>query len=162
MDAFERLRERKEKRREENKFRELLGIKLGTFELSKLIIKIIAIVCIIGMALMTGMIYYAGHESYSGIYISPGSYSNYVENNTISFTYGVKSFETNDTEYKLNVFLGDGLIKKKEFRLNAGEKLEENMSIIVPDDIEFPAKVKIIVIMNDKEESVHFWLKGKM
>jgi len=58
MDAFERLRERKEKRREENKFRELLGIKLGTFELSKLIIKIIAIVCIIGMALMTGMIYY--------------------------------------------------------------------------------------------------------
>jgi len=42
------------------------------------------------------------------------------------------------------------------------EKLEENMSIIVPDDIEFPAKVKIIVIMNDKEESVHFWLKGKM
>jgi hypothetical protein len=119
------------------------------------------IAIIIGIAVTIALIYYTGQESYSDLYIYPDSYSNYVEGSTVSFTYGVRSFEIAETRYELNVFLGEQLVNQKEFRLEKGGKLEETISINVPDNTEFPVKVKIVVKMNNRENSVHFWLKGR-
>jgi hypothetical protein len=70
--------------------------------MDKLIERTIILACIIGVIVAASLIWASFQESYSALYIYPDSYSNYVEaGDTISFVYGVKSFETKGTKYNL-------------------------------------------------------------
>jgi len=101
-------------------------------------------------------------ESYSALYIYPDSYSNYVEaGDTVSFVYGVKSFEIKQTKYNLQIYLGNELKDKKEFWLNSGETREETETITLPEEVRFPIKVKLVLEANGRTYDVHFWLKKK-
>ena len=134
---------------------------IETPEMDKLINISMILAIIVGIGVTAALIYYTEQESYSDLYIYPDSYSNYVESDTVSFTYGVRSFETEQTRYELKVFLGEQLVNEKEFVLEKGGKKEETLSINVPYDTQFPVKVRIEVKMNNRENSVHFWLKGR-
>ena len=133
-----------------------------TQEMDRLIEKTIIIACIIGIIVAVFLIWASSQESYSSLYIYPDSYSNYVEaGDTVSFVYGVKSFETTRTKYNLQVYFGNELKDKKDFWLNRGETREEDEIITLPEGLTFPTKVKIMLEANGRTYDVHFWLKEK-
>jgi uncharacterized membrane protein len=133
-----------------------------TQEMDRLIEKTIIIACIIGIIVAVFLIWASSQESYSSLYIYPDSYSNYVEaGDTVSFVYGVKSFETTRTKYNLQVYLGNELKDKKDFWLNCGETREEDEIITLPEGLTFPIKVKIVLEANGRAYDIHFWLNEK-
>jgi hypothetical protein len=129
-------------------------------EMDKLIEKTIVLACIIGVVVAAFLIWASYQESYSALYIYPDSYSNYVNaGETISFVYGVQSFETKRTKYALWIYLGDELRDTEEFWLESGEIREEPEMMTLPEEITFPIKVELMLEANDRSYAVHFWLK---
>jgi len=100
-----------------------------------------------------------GIESYSALYIVPGSIIHDSDNNAFFYTYGVKSSETGKMNYTLDTYQNDILIKTRQFSLNNGEILEERDKITLPVDIQYPAKISLRLTTNTATEEVHFWLK---
>ena len=129
-------------------------------ELDKIIGKAIILACILGLIVTLGLVMAIKEESFSALYLRPESYSNYVEGNEVSFVYGVRCFENQKTRYALEIFLGDELVDKKEFEMEKGEN-EWAETIDIPNDIEFPIKVRLVLRANDEVSDTHFWLKGR-
>ena len=140
----------------------MIAINQKEKEMDRLIEKTIILACIIGVMVAAFLIWASYQESYSSLYIYPDSYSNYVEaGDTVSFVYGVKSFETKQTKYNLQIYLGNELKNKKEFWLNSGETREEKETIVLPEEVTLPIKVKLVLEANGRTYDVHFWLKEK-
>lgn len=119
----------------------------------------IVIGVIVTLILITAM----REESYSALYIKPDSYTNYIKEDKVSFTYGVQCFENKETRYDLKITLGETPITEKEFTLEGkGKELVDNISFDIPKDIEFPVKVKLLLTANNINYSTHYWLKGRM
>jgi hypothetical protein len=122
-------------------------------------IKIAAIIAIIlGLAIAVIFIVFNA-ESYSALYIVPGSIIHNPGDNLVSFSYGVKSFELKTTDYTLITYLNDKQIKTKQFSLNNGEILDERDAILLPPDAKYPLKISLHLITNTATEEVHFWVK---
>jgi hypothetical protein len=120
----------------------------------------IAVIIAIILGLGTSIFFIvAGKESYSAIYIVPGSTIRDSENNAIFYTYGIESSESTKMDYTLDTFLNDNLIKTRQFSLNNGEILEERDKIILPADIQYPSKISLRLTTNTATEEVHFWLQ---
>jgi hypothetical protein len=101
-------------------------------------------------------------ESYSALYIKPGSYSNYMEDNKVSFTYGVQCFENARTQYTLQVLVNDNLITEKEFALDGrGKTVEDDVSFDLPPGTGLPAKVSVALNANNQNYETHYWIKGR-
>ena len=140
----------------------MIAINQKEKEMDRLIGKMIILASIIGVMVAGFLIWASLQESYSALYIYPDSYSNYVEaGDTVSFVYGVKSFEIKQTKYNLQIYLGNELKDKKEFWLNSGETREETETITLPEEVRFPIKVKLVLEANGRTYDVHFWLKKK-
>ncbi|MEA3254328.1 MAG: hypothetical protein U9Q22_00655 [Candidatus Altiarchaeota archaeon] len=126
--------------------------------IGKAVLAAIVIGVIVTLILVTAM----REESYSALYIKPDSYTNYIKEDKVSFTYGVQCFENKKTRYDLKIILGETLITKKEFTLEGkGKELVDNISFDIPGDIEFPVKVKLLLTANNMNYSTHYWLKGR-
>jgi hypothetical protein len=97
-------------------------------------------------------------ESYSAIYIIPDSISYNSNDNSVLYTYGVKSSESGKTDYSLETYLNNTLIKTKQFTLDNGETLDERDSITLPADIAYPSKISLELSTKTSKEEVHFWL----
>lgn len=134
--------------------------KAGEGELDKIIGKAIILACILGLIVTLWLVMAIREESFSALYLRPESYSNYVEGNEVSFAYGVRCFENQKTRYELEIFLGDELVDKKEFEMEKGEN-EWTETIDIPNEIEFPVKVRLVLKANDEVYDTHFWLKGR-
>jgi len=98
-------------------------------------------------------------ESYSALYIIPNTTIFDANENTVSFGYGVRSFESGKTEYELNIYSAAVRVNNKQFSLNNGEILEERVKIILPAETQFPAKISLQLNTGKTQEEVHFWLK---
>jgi hypothetical protein len=125
---------------------------------------VIAYAVIFAMALgiiTSGFFIFVDKESYSALYIIPESTIFQSTNNSLSFGYGVKSFETGRTDYELNMYSADVLVNTKKFSLNNGEILEGRVNIILPQDTQFPDKISLKLNTGKAIEEVHFWLKEK-
>ncbi len=96
-------------------------------------------------------------ESYSALSIR--SYSNYIENGTVSFTYGVDRFGPRGAMYDVSVFVNDDVIYRNSFSMEPGSG---NGSISFPlNTTAFPVKVKLVLSEQDGTSyDVYFWLKG--
>ena len=117
---------------------------------------------LVGVVVAAYLIYLQKQESFSALYLVPGSYSNYVVNGKVSFTYGVKSYEKRTTDYYLEVYLGNARVTDRSFSLKKGEVREERIELTGLDKLEkFPIKVRLVMYANDAIYEVHFWLKGK-
>ncbi len=97
-------------------------------------------------------------ESYSSIYIIPGSINHNPGENTVFYTYGVKSSETEETDYILDTYADKNLIKTKNFSLKPGEIFEEREKIILSSDTQYPIKISLTLNTNSAKEEIHFWL----
>lgn len=129
-------------------------------EMDVLIKRTMVIACVIGVAVAAYLIWATYQESYSALYLRPESYSNYVHaGDDVSFVYGVQCFENKPTKYDLKIFLGNKLVKEREFELKRGEVHEEQETIHVPEDTTFPTKVRLVLEANGRTYDVHFWLK---
>lgn len=123
------------------------------------IIKIAIIIAII-TGLATAIFFIViQKESYSAIYFVPGSIIHNSDDNTILFTYGVKSSETGKTDYALNIYTGNTLLKTGNFSLNPGEIFEKRDKITLPPDTRYPLKVRLAMTTNSATEEIHFWVK---
>ena len=100
-------------------------------------------------------------ESYSAIYIVPGSIIHNSEDNTVIYAYGVESSETGNMDYTLHTYVGPTLLKTKYFSLNKGEILDERDKITLPPDTQYPSKISLKLTTNTATEEIHFWLKEK-
>ena len=98
-------------------------------------------------------------ESYSAIYFVPESITHNADDNTVLYTYGVKSSETGKMDYTLNTFAEKTLLKTRTFSLNQGEIFEERVKITIPSDINYPVKISLKMTTNSATEEIHFWLR---
>ena len=161
MNEPQRKQDMKENNAKENNFKEN-NAKENNSKEDDIIEKAIIIACILGIIItLIIVLMNNSEERFSVLYIQSDSYSNYVEGNTVSFTYGVECLEGKATQYNLKIFLGDEIVDEKEFMLGEGEKTENGVTIDIPQEIEFPVKLGLLLEVNDREYDTHFWLKGR-
>jgi hypothetical protein len=98
-------------------------------------------------------------ESYSALYIIPNSTIVDLKDNSVFFGYGVRSYETERTDYVLTIFSADTQVNKKNFSLNRGQILEEQVKIILPQNSKLPNKISLKLNTGKSIEEVHFWIK---
>lgn len=97
-------------------------------------------------------------ESYSAIYIIPKSIVYDKGNSSVWYTYGVSSSESQTTDYTLNVYRDDKLVKTKQFSLKPGEILDEREKIALPPIVSYPSKISLNLTTKTAINEVHFWL----
>lgn len=97
-------------------------------------------------------------ESYSAIYLLSDSIIYNPDDNTVLYIYGITSSETQKTDYTLDIYVGDELIKTKQFSLNNGETFEERVKTVLPAGAQYPEKITLKLNTGSKSESVHFWI----
>ncbi len=118
---------------------------------------------VVGVIVAAYFIWLSSQETYSAVYIYPESYTNYVNpGNIISFRYGIACYEAKETRYEIRIYLGDELVRTKEITLKKGEVWEDNESIILPENITLPTKVRIVVRTDNTVYEVYFWIKEKL
>ena len=130
--------------------------KKDNFNLIKIAV-IISIILGLGTAIFFLVV---NKDSYSAIYIIPDSIQYSQDDNTVLYSYGVKSSESGTMDYTLNTYLNDTHIKTKQFTLNKDEILDERDRIVLPPDIVYPSKISLELSTRTANEEVHFWLKG--
>jgi hypothetical protein len=133
-------------------------VKFFAFKNNSDIIKTATIIAVILGLIISFFLIVVGDESYSSLYITPNSIIHNPDN-SILYQYGVKSSESKNMEYTLETYLNNTLIKTKKFSLNKGEILDEQVMIILPADIQYPAKISLRLTTNTASEEVHFWIK---
>lgn len=133
-------------------------------ETEKIMFRSAMIAMVAGLIVVGYLIWLSYQESYSALYIYPGSYSNYVNLSElpkeVSFVYGIKSYEREDKVYHVKIYLGDSLVKSKEVFLRSGETFEEREYVTVPKSVKLPIKVKVVAEVDGVTYEVHFWLKA--
>jgi hypothetical protein len=123
------------------------------------VIEIVVIIAII-LGLATSIFFMViNKEYYSAIYIIPGSIIQNPDDNSVLYSYGVKSSESGKMDYTLDTYLDDKPIKTRQFSLNSGEILEEREKILLPSNILYPSKISLKLKTTTGTEEVHFWLK---
>lgn len=121
---------------------------------------IIAVIIAIVLGFGTSIFFMVvAKESYSAIYIVPGSIIHNSDDNTVLYSYGVKSSETGRMDYTLDTYLNDKLIKTRQFSLNKEEILDERDKITLSPDTKYPSKISLKLKTNTATEEIHFWLK---
>jgi flagellar basal body-associated protein FliL len=129
---------------------------------NKFEIIIIAVIIAIILGLGTSFFFMVVEkDSYSAIYIVPGSIFHSSDDNTVLYTYGVKSSESGKMDYTLYTYVNEKLLKTKYFSLNTGESLDERDKIILPPETQFPSKISLKLTTNTATEEIHFWLNEK-
>ena len=121
-----------------------------------------AVIIAIVLGLVTSVFFLViEKESYSAIYLLPDSIIHNPDDNTVLYVYGITSSETQKTDYTLDTYVGDELIKTKQFSLNTGETLEERVKTVLPAGEQYPEKITLTLNTNSKSESVHFWINDQ-
>jgi uncharacterized membrane protein len=128
-------------------------------DMDDLMFKAVVAAIIIG-ALVTAYFVFAVKEPYSALYIKPDSYANYVVNDSISFIYGVRCFEGEDTTYTAEIYLNNVSIGENTFTLEPGKIKEWQVSTDIPDYMQFPVKVRVELASPGNTYETHYWLKG--
>jgi hypothetical protein len=100
-------------------------------------------------------------ESYSSLYLVPDSIIHNSDDNTVLYAYGIISSENQKMDYSLHTYIGDELIKTKQFSLNNGETFEERVKTDLPVNISYPEKITLTLKTGLKNESVHFWINNQ-
>lgn len=124
-------------------------------EIMKLAIEIAIVISIFTAAYIFIM---TESESYSALYIR--SYSNYIENGTVAFTYGVDRFGPSGASYSFEVIERGVSYHLETFSMEPGRR-ESNVSFSL-NETSFPVKLQLILKEPGTNEiyETHFWLKG--
>jgi hypothetical protein len=121
-----------------------------------------AVIAAIAFGLVTAgvIIWYAGNESYSALHI--GSYSNYIENGSVSFTYGVDRFGPAPASYNIKALHRGKVMYTRDFTMEPGS-MNETVSFRLTET-NFPVKLQVVLTESAASGGaayeVYFWLKG--
>lgn len=134
-----------------------------SYDFDSIIQKTAVLAMVMGAIVAAILIWSSLQESYSAVYIYPDSYSNYINVSElpkeITFRYGITNHETTDEDYKIGIFLNDMLVKSKKVTIKRGESFEEFESITIPENINLPAKVSVVVEVSGSIYEAHFWIR---
>ena len=134
-----------------------------SYDSDSIIQKTAALAMVIGGIVAAILIWSSLQESYSAVYIYPDSYSNYINISElpkeITFRYGITNHETKDEDYEIGIFLNDVLVKSKKVTIKRGGSFEEFESITIPENINLPAKVSVVVEVSGSTYEAHFWIR---
>jgi len=134
---------------------------MGMSKFDKALLRAATIAIFIGAIVSAYILWVNSHQSYSALFLYPG-YPNYVKPGSIvHFRYGVKSYESEVTNYTVKILVGGKVVKVERITLRPGELVERNESIKVPKNAKFPLKVSIVMVGGGETYEVHFWLKMK-
>jgi len=100
-------------------------------------------------------------ERFSAIYINPDTFSNYPENGTVSFVYGISSNELEKINYTIYIRAGNKLVETKQIELNPKEKYEEKKVIQLPEDAIYPVKISVQYISPHDNNEVFFRVRNE-
>jgi hypothetical protein len=126
---------------------------------SGMVKKAVIAACVLAVAAEAYLVWATGSgENYTSLYLTPGSYSNYLDGNTVKFTYGIQQFGRPSGKYLLSVYMGDSLVTTRDLRQRTGTN---EVLIQVPETINFPAQVRLVLDTDYGQNEVHFWLKGR-
>ena len=110
-----------------------------------------------GIAVSVYLILAARSESYSALFIR--SHTNYIENGTVSFTYGVDRFGPAGESYDFRVTVRGTEYYKEGFDMQPG-RMEENVTFRL-NETTFPVKVQLVLRGRGGEVlETFFWLNG--
>jgi hypothetical protein len=120
----------------------------------------VILTCLIGVAAVAYLLHATSmRENYVAIYLKPDSYPNYLEGNTVKFTYGIQQYGEPSSKYILEVYMGNNLVATRELERYEGEN---EVELKLPEEMRFPTKVKLVLKTDYGENEVHFWLKGRI
>jgi len=122
------------------------------------IVAMVVVIAIILGALTSFFFLLIDKESYSAIYIIPDSIVYDKANSSVWYTYGVSSSESGTTDYTLNVYRDNTLVKTKQFSLRPGEVLDERDRVTLPPIVTYPSKISLNLTTKTSTNEVHFWL----
>lgn len=121
----------------------------------------IVVAIIIGICLACAIfIFEVRTERFSAVYINPDTYSNYPGNRTVSFVYGINSYELEKTSYTINIRVGDTIVDTKKIELNPKEQYEERKVIQLPVDVVYPVKISVQYISPYENNEVFFRVRN--
>ena len=128
----------------------------GTPDKERILPLIMASVIIIGMVVLVVLLI-SGQDSFTALYIVPGSVVSNQSGGSVFFSYGVRCQEPGGSSYTLD-FSSDGIpIRSKQFSLKKGETLEEGIQLDLPAGRVSPSKISLILRNPTGTEEVHFW-----
>jgi uncharacterized membrane protein len=121
----------------------------------------IVIAIIVGICIAVGIfILEIRTERFSAIYINPDTYTNYPENGTVSFVYGLRSFEVDNTSYSITIRAGETPVETKHIELAPGETYEERKVIQLPEDAVYPVKISVRYVSPHENNEVFFRVRN--
>jgi uncharacterized membrane protein len=121
----------------------------------------ISIAIIIGVCIACGILIFENRtDRFSALYINPDTYSNYPETGTVSFIYGINSYELEKTKYSINIRAGNTLVETKQIELNPNEKFEERKVIQLPENVVYPVKISVQYISPYENNEVFFRVRN--
>jgi uncharacterized membrane protein len=121
----------------------------------------IVIAVIVGICLACAIIIFEIRtERFSAVYINPDTYSNYPENGTISFVYGINSNELTKTSYTIYLRAGGTLVDTKTIELMPHEQYEERKVMQLPEDVAYPVKISVQYISPYENNEVFFRVRN--
>jgi hypothetical protein len=121
----------------------------------------IVIAIIIGIFLAVGiLILEVRTERFSAVYINPDTYKNYPENRTISFVYGINSYETETTSYTIYIRSDNTLVETKQIELIPKGKFEERKVLQLPENVVYPVKISVQYISPHDKNEVFFRVRN--
>jgi hypothetical protein len=101
-------------------------------------------------------------DGYTQFYLLPDSYENDLGPNitSVSFIYGVRSFEKEEISYQLQVYQGTNKLKTVNFSLQPSELREEQVSI---DGLTLNSsqKIELILISPFSRYNLHYWINSR-
>jgi len=139
------------------------GQAAGSPDETRILKYVIAAAIVIGIVVAAFILLVAGSQSYSALYIE--SYSNYVEDGTVSFTYGVDKFGPATASYMFKVFMGEETMHSEDFVLKQGTRKNSVSFPVDLEDYELPVKVRLVLREEQEGGGVaayetYFWLRG--
>ncbi len=117
----------------------------------------VMIAIIAGVVTAAVITFYSESESYSALHID--EYSNYIENGTVSFTYGVDRFGPSGAYYEVKALHRGRTVYSDAFEMRPGSVMK-NVSFSL-SETEFPVKLQLVLKEGqDTYYETYFWLKG--
>jgi hypothetical protein len=119
----------------------------------------VIVACVLAVAAEAYLVWATGSgDNYTSLYLTPGSYSNFLEGNTVKFTYGIQPYGRPSGKYLLSVYMGNSLVTTRDLKQRTGTN---EVMIQVPETISFPTQVRLVLDTDYGQNEVHFWLKGR-
>jgi len=97
-------------------------------------------------------------EHYTSLYLYPESYTNYPDDSTVSFLYGIQSFEKERAQYTVNIYVDRTRKESKMYELDPGDVFEEEISLDIIG-VNLPARVRVELVSPFNRYETYFWIK---